>query len=121
LALLVALLGGMSGAWAQVMNDPTRPPATIDSGPGEVDAGDGSRLQSVMIWPSGRAAIINGVMVKQGEKYGDAVLVRVEESEVVLRRGAESQVLKLYPAVEKRPAGQAKGAQRKGKASASPR
>ena len=59
-------------------------------------------LQSVMISPSQKAAIINGVMVKLGEKYGDAVLVRVAENQVVLKSGGAEQVLKLYPAVEKR-------------------
>jgi MSHA biogenesis protein MshK len=107
---------------ARAQADPMRPPAGIDSGPLEVEAGDGggTRLQSVMISPSGRAAIINGIVVRQGEKYGDAVLLTVEETEVVLKRGSESQVLKLYPAVEKR-AAQAKGAARKGKAGASSR
>ena len=108
-------------ALAQTANDPTRPPAGFDAGVAEGDAADGGggiTLQSVMISPTGRAAIINGVMVRQGEKYGDAVLVRVAESEVVLKSGSESQVLKLYPGVEKRAAVQApaKGAPRKRKA-----
>jgi MSHA biogenesis protein MshK len=106
---------------AQSGNDPTRPPVGFDTGVAEGDAADGGggiTLQSVMISPTGRAAIINGVMVRQGEKYGDAVLVRVTESEVVLKSGSESQVLKLYPGVEKRAAAQspAKGAPRKRKA-----
>lgn len=108
-----------ASAIAQAGNDPTRPPAGLDAGPAEGDAADGGgmMLQSVMISPSGRAAIINGVMVKQGGKYGDAVLVKVTESEVVLKSGAESQVLKLYPGVEKRVATQtpAKSAPRKGR------
>ena len=59
-------------------------------------------LQSVMISPTSKTAIISGVAVKLGEKYGDAVLVKVAENEVVLKSGATSQVLKLYPGVEKR-------------------
>jgi hypothetical protein len=55
-----------------------------------------------MISPTRSAAIINGVMVRLGEKYGDAVLVRVAESEVVLRSGDAQQVLKIHPGVEKR-------------------
>ncbi len=106
---------------AQSGNDPTRPPAGFDAGVadgGAADSAGGMMLQSVMISPTGRAAIINGVVVRQGEKYGDAVLVRVAESEVVLKSGSESQVLKLYPGVEKRAAAQApaKGAPRKRKA-----
>jgi MSHA biogenesis protein MshK len=119
LAAALALMLYSTSVAAQA-NDPTRPPAGFDTGvaEGDADSGGGMMLQSVMISPTGRAAIINGVMVKQGEKYGDAVLVRVAESEVVLKSGSESQVLKLYPGVEKRAAAQApaKGAPRKRKA-----
>ncbi len=91
---------------AQVINDPTRPPAGLAAGAADadlvVDTGGGMRLQSVLISPTYNAAIISGVMVKLGEKYGDAVLVRVAENEVVLKSGGTQQVLKLYPGVEKR-------------------
>jgi len=91
-------------ALAQVTNDPTRPPAgSADAGPEAAgDTGGGVMLQSVLISPTHKAAIISGVMVKLGEKYGDAVLVRVAENEVVLKSGGTQQVLKLYPGVEKR-------------------
>ena len=97
-------------AWAQVMNDPTRPPASF--GAGEPDAGDsgGIMLQSVLISPAQRAAIINGVLVRLGEKYGDAVLIEVAENEVVLRSGAIRQVLKLHPGVNMRQIGSAAAA-----------
>ncbi len=91
-------------AAAQVANDPTRPPSGFGAGGADADIADtggGMTLQSVMISPAGRAAIISGVTVKLGEKYGDAVLVKVAESEVVLKTGTTSQVLKLYPGVEK--------------------
>ena len=92
-------------AAAQVMNDPTRPPvgqaAADPEAAGDAEGG-GAVLQSVMISPTRKAAIINGAMVKLGEKYGDAVLVKVAENEVVLKSGDASQVLKLYPGVEKR-------------------
>jgi len=120
LAGALALL--CASATAQVTTDPTRPPAGFDSGMAAGDAaGDGSdgvKLQSVLISPTHKAAIISGVMVKLGEKYGDAVLVRVAENEVVLRSGGMQQVLKLYPGVDKReivPVTQ-KGAQRRVKA-----
>ena len=83
--------------------DPTRPPVGFGSGATdtESEAGGGIRLQSVMIAPTQSTAIINGVSVRLGEKFGDAVLVRVAESEVVLRSGGAQQVLKLHPGVEK--------------------
>jgi len=118
-ALALWLATGTAGA--QELNDPMRPPTGMGAGAADVeaaDAGGGMTLQSVMISPAGRAAIISGVLVKLGEKYGDAVLVRVAESEVVLRSGTDRQVLKLYPGVDKRMAAQApvRGAPRRGKA-----
>ena len=90
--------------------DPTRPPAGYmgtgaDAGADPGEAGDGLKLQSVMISPTQKTAIINGALVKLGEKYGDAVLTRVAENEVVLRSGGVNRVLKLYPSVDKREAG----------------
>lgn len=100
---LVLLAPGV--ALAQAGADPTRPPTGFGSGAAEADiadTGSGMTLQSVMISPTSRTAIISGVTVKLGQKYGDAVLVKVAETEVVLKSGATSQVLKLYPGVEKR-------------------
>ena len=121
LAMVLAVVA--VNASAQVANDPTRPPAGYaDAGPEAAgDTGGGVMLQSVLISPTHKAAIISGVMVKLGEKYGDAVLVRVAENEVVLKSGGTQQVLKLYPGVEKREITPVavKGAQRRGKAQAS--
>lgn len=102
-ALLIVLAGALSNAsaWAQITTDPTRPAI----GFAVVEAPEGapsSQLQSVMISPTRRAAIINGVVVELGEKYGDAVLMRVAEDEIVLRSGTSRQVLKLHPGVDKK-------------------
>jgi len=114
-------------AMAQAMTDPTRPATGFAAEAPEGAAGD--QLQTVMISPTRSAAIINGVTVRLGEKYGDAVLVRVAESEVVLRSGGVQQVLKIHPGVDKReivpvsvaaPAA-AKSAPRKAKAKAKPK
>jgi MSHA biogenesis protein MshK len=105
LALIAAMLLFSVAVSAQkLVIDPTRPPVGFGSGAAdtESDTAGGIRLQSVMISPTRSAAIINGVMVRLGEKYGDAVLVRVAESEVVLRSGDAQQVLKIHPGVEKR-------------------
>lgn len=98
-AILVLVLAPTIAA-AQVMNDPTRPPAGFAAEAPE-GAVAGNQLQSVVISPVRRAAIINGVVVELGQKYGDAVLTRVAEDEVVLGSGDSRQVLKLHPAVEK--------------------
>jgi len=120
-----AIVTASTPAWAQIGVDPTRPPAGLATGAADadlaVDTRGGLMLQSVLISPSYNAAIISGVMVKLGEKYGDAVLVRVAENEVVLKSGGMQQVLKLYPGVDKReivPVA-VKDVQRRGKARAS--
>jgi MSHA biogenesis protein MshK len=99
LALCGALLVP-GAAPAQITVDPTRPPIETVA---EVPQGAVvNQLQSVMISPTRKAAIINGVAVELGQKYGDAVLMGVTEDQVVLRSGDSRQVLKLHPAVEKK-------------------
>jgi MSHA biogenesis protein MshK len=107
--LLLAFAGGVAGsaaAQAPAMSDPTRPPAVLgvqggqggDAGaPGEPAA---PQLQSILASrePGGRrVAVINGELVKRGTKVGDAVVERVGETEVVLRRGKKLETLKLFP------------------------
>ena len=119
LVAALALMLFSASAMAQMGNDPTRPPTGLGVGAADMDAADaggGMMLQSVFISPTNKAAIISGVMVKLGEKYGDAVLVKVAENEVVLKSGTTSQVLKLYPGVEKRDSASAKDAARRSKA-----
>lgn len=103
-ALPVLMMGTMcmsgASAWAQINVDPMRPAAGISLDMPD-DSAPGNQLQSVVISPTRRAAIINGVVVELGAKYGDAVLMRVAEDEVVLRSGSSQQVLKLHPAVER--------------------
>lgn len=100
LGIVLALMSAV--ALAQAMSDPTRPPTGYADADAGTAAGGGLVLQSVMITPTLKAVIINGEMVKLGGKFGSARLVKITESEVVLKDGDESQVLKLYPGVEKR-------------------
>jgi MSHA biogenesis protein MshK len=96
LALLVA-----HGAGAQALQDPTKPPAAmaapVEAGGGSVASGP--QLQSILI---GRAAggrhvaVIDGETVRLGETFHGAKVARIGENEVVLVRGGERQVLRLY-------------------------
>src|SRR5579872_2615905 len=98
--LLIGLLLCCSGAFAQELVDPTRPPAGYSRGPeGEVTTGP--VLQSVLISSARRIAIISGKTVKIGDKFGEAQVVSIAENEVVLRAGKDKQVLKLYPSLYK--------------------
>ncbi len=88
-------------ASAQALTDPTKPPTEISAAPtGQAVAPKDSGLQSIIISPIRRAAIINGQTVELGAKYGDARLVGVSESGVVLEGLQGRQVLALFPGVE---------------------
>lgn len=109
LCALAALLAGSSAsqaALAQPLGDPMRPPATPGPSPAQA-AGEAApaaaRLQSVLISPGRRVAVIDGRVVRLGERIGDATLVAISESQVVLQRADARETLKLNPGVEKKP------------------
>ena len=109
-AIIGALSVGLSlplSVGAQALPDPTRPSVGYDASLAYGEQ-DGPVLQSIMLSPQRKSAIISGVKVDLGGKYADAKLIRVSEGEVVLWRGGESQTLKLFPGVEKRAARVAK-------------
>lgn len=103
IASCVALTAG-----AQVLTDPTRPPGALAEAAGDGAVTSGPVLQSVMLSPGRKVAMISGEIVTLGGRYGSARLVKLTESEAVLKDGAETTVLKLFPLVEKRMAGDLK-------------
>lgn len=105
--LCMALCLSMPAALAQVA-DPTRPPAEATILP----AGDGKaaipaepaglRLESVLVgrgYEGRELAVIDGKIVRRGEKIDGAVLVEVRSNEAVLKRGSKEEVLRLFPPV----------------------
>jgi len=124
-AFAAVAMTACSAIWGQGLSDPTRPPpawlaaqakkadglqdassALPAASPGVSAAGvaEGEaapRLQSILIGPSGKHAIINGQLVSVGATYKDAKLVEVSPTEVVLLSEHGRQTLKLFPDVEK--------------------
>lgn len=106
-ALQLGALCATAPAWAQApVSDPTRPPASLIA---PVRTADGMiaapavrqepRLQSVLVSlrPGGRrVAVIDGKMVREGQRVGDAVVVSIRAREVVLRRAGRTQTIKLF-------------------------
>ncbi len=92
-------------ALAENLPDPTRPPSVFEVPAAGVAAGaavrSGPMLQTVLISPRHKVAIINGETVKLGGMYGSARVVKISESGVVLNDGGSFQTLKLFPSVEK--------------------
>jgi len=102
--LAAASLLALPAARAQGLVDPTRPPsASSAAGTAQDDAPGGAQLQSVLISQRRRLAIISGNTVALGDSVGDAKVVRITETEVVLQRGSETEVLRLFPSVDKQP------------------
>lgn len=87
---------------AEALPDPTRPPpeAGMMGGGSAVPAG-GPVLQSVLIGPGRKSAVIGGQLVVEGDLFGDAKVVKISEGEVLLSGPEGEQTLKLFPGVEK--------------------
>jgi len=83
--------------------DPTRLPAILFE---PVAAASGAaesqptRLSSIIISRTRRAAIIDGETVELGDKHGDDRLIQVNEGGVVLKGTQGRQVLTLFPDVK---------------------
>lgn len=115
-ALLLALGASSAGQAAlaqapdRAMRDPMRPAqgvAAVEApkavGAGAQAAPSGPRLQSVLISPNRRLAVIDGATVGIGAQVGDATLTAITESEVVLSKNNVRETLRLSPGVEKKP------------------
>jgi len=100
-ALAAALLCGLQVAGAESLPDPTRPSIDLYGNDADVVPVDAVQqgLQSIIISPHHRAAIISGETVSLGDKFGDAKLVEVRESSVVLQSAQGRRVMELFPKV----------------------
>lgn len=81
--------------------DPTRPPSVSTESAG-APAVEGPRLQSVLISPTRRSAVISGTTVTVGARYGNARVEAISESAVVLRYAERKETLQLLPGQDKR-------------------
>lgn len=103
---IVALLGmaNILTVQAEPLKDPTQPPASLNS---ELSGNEvmvsGPILQSIMIGPQTRVAIINGEKVMLGKKYQQATLIKLDENKAVLRNpDMSTQILEMDFAIEKK-------------------
>src|SRR5258708_33534499 len=94
---ILAAVGLMASApMAAPFPDPTRPPAASEAGvPPGSEAGP--RVESILIAPDRRVAVINGETVTLGGRVADAEVVRIDESEVVVRGAEGERTLRLLP------------------------
>lgn len=99
---LLGCCAGVALAQAAPLADPTRPPNAAAGTAGEPAARAGPQLQSVLISPARRVAVISGRAVALGDKYGEATVASITESAVLLQYAGRSETLRLIPGVEKR-------------------
>lgn len=104
--LIVCCLGvsivGLATAQSAPLADPTRPPGAGAQSDAGVAAPVAARLQSVLISPTRRVAVIDGKAVALGGRIGAATLESVSESAAVLRYADRRETLRLMPGVGKR-------------------
>lgn len=104
-ALALLLAGFVAPAQAA---DPTRPPSEFTGGntpSSDVQPafnGQGLVLQSVLISAKRQRAQISGQTVPLGGRIGDAKLIKITETYVVLQGAQGSQTLELTPGIRKR-------------------
>ena len=79
--------------------DPTRP-ATFTPSAAASPAGR-PRLESVLIAPDRRIAVISGQRVQVGDRVYGAEVVSITEGAVVLRTGQASETLALFPQLKR--------------------
>lgn len=104
-ALGLALLLAATAVRAQGagLSDPTRPPGAGAMTQGTQDElPAGRQLQSVLLSGGRRIAIIDGTMVALGGMLGESRVVKISETEVVLKNGEELETLRMYPSVDKK-------------------
>lgn len=113
--LLLAGFVGAGSALAQVP-DPTRPAAAVmmteaaGSGAAPVESG----VQTVILRPGGKSvAVVNGQQVAVGGKFGDKRVIKITESEVVLKGESGREVIRVTPDIEKVPVKKTAAAKRR--------
>lgn len=86
----------------QALEDPTRPPgASLLTAGGEADA-TGMQLTSTLVSAGRRLAIINGQTVRQGQQLGNARVIKIEPTAVIVVQNGERKRLALLPSTIKK-------------------
>jgi len=98
------LLASVSSvAIAQQLRDPTSPPTGASNKPATEKSRSrgGLVLQTVLISPERKNAVISGRVMSVGDTISGFRLVEIREGEVVMKGSKGTRTLRLYPAVSK--------------------
>lgn len=83
------------------LQDPTRPQFGAAAKPSA--AVEGPILQSTMISPTARRAVIGGRSYVVGDRFDGGVVADIQPYEVTLRKGTQTTRLRLLPRLIKEP------------------
>ena len=112
LAVFAAAMGIVGIAVGAPFTDPTRPPAASEAAGFPAGSPAGPRLESILIAPDRRIAVINGETVVLGGQTGAGEVTRITETEVVIRGPEGEQTLRLFPQVADRASQPERGTQK---------
>jgi MSHA biogenesis protein MshK len=96
LIVFCAALVLASVARAAPFPDPTQPPTAAGAAGGDASP-IGTQVESILIAPDRRLAVINGEQVTLGSKIAGGAVVRITETEVVVRGADGEQTFRLFP------------------------
>lgn len=102
-AVLLCLGFGWAGAGAaDSLPDPTRPPDFAPRAPRAATAGPtGPVLQTTLVGPGRKTAIISGQHVQVGDTFQGAVITDISAYEVRMSKGGRETRLRLLPKLTK--------------------
>lgn len=100
-AVLLVGQGPVAGAASEVSIDPTRPPSASTNASGDDKPGHVRVVQSVLIAPGRTVAVVDGQTVRVGSRIGDARVMRIDETGVMLSQNGKTEILVLFPDARK--------------------
>jgi hypothetical protein len=101
MALGLMALANALEAGATPLSDPTRPYNTDWHDTRQPHTAGSYVLDSTLVSPARRVAVINGSHVVEGETVGNATVLRIRKHEVVLQTPNREITLKLLPDIVK--------------------
>ena len=99
LVLFATLLFAFSATLtlATELGDPTRPPRLAAPAPAQRAGDAAAGLTSVLISPERRFAVVDGVRLEEGDRLGEATVVEIRATSVLLRTARGEVQLRMMP------------------------
>lgn len=104
LGILIAAMA-LSPIVTHAFSDPTRPADFIRARPSHAVPSDPPApvLQSTLVSPQRRLAVIDGKRLRIGDRFNGAVITEISQYEVRMKKGGRVTTLRLLPQFTKEP------------------